>query len=62
MKKLNGDDHKEGVIKSMWNLTAKLLQDKYFNEYKVSINPFEDLAFKEARKSRPTSTFKKKEV
>jgi len=52
MKKINGEDHKEGVVKLMWNGTAKILQEKYFNEFGVSFNPFSDIEFKQARDAR----------
>lgn len=36
MRKTDGTDYKECTIKTLWNLTAKLLMDKYWNEFKVS--------------------------
>jgi len=33
----------------MWNVTAKILQKKYFNEFGVCFNPFSDIEFKQAR-------------
>lgn len=52
MKKTNGDDYKETVIKAMWNQTAKLLQDKYCREFNRKINPFADAVFGAARGAR----------
>ena len=45
MKKLNGEDYKEEVVKTMWNTVAKLLQKKYYEEYRVSFDPFKDVIF-----------------
>ncbi|KAJ3655754.1 hypothetical protein Zmor_014869 [Zophobas morio] len=52
MKKVDGSDYKESCVKTMWNVTAKLVQEKFFNEYQISINPFNDLCFKKARNAR----------
>ncbi|KAJ3662270.1 hypothetical protein Zmor_006625 [Zophobas morio] len=52
MKKLNGEDYKEEVVKTMWNTVAKLLQKKYYEEYRVSFDPFKDVIFSGARKPR----------
>ncbi|CAF4868493.1 unnamed protein product [Pieris macdunnoughi] len=52
MKKMDGEDYKEGTIKTMWNQTAKLLQEKYLNDFDIKINPFSDAAFKTARGAR----------
>uniref|UniRef100_A0A6P7G4Q1 Uncharacterized protein LOC114337629 n=1 Tax=Diabrotica virgifera virgifera TaxID=50390 RepID=A0A6P7G4Q1_DIAVI len=52
MRKTDGSDYKEGVIKTIWNTTAKLVQQKYFCEYQRHIDPFKDITFKEARAAR----------
>ncbi|KAJ3646848.1 hypothetical protein Zmor_024416 [Zophobas morio] len=52
MKKKDGTDYKENVIKHMFNTTAKLVQEKYFNEWNIKINPFTDPCFKAARDAR----------
>ncbi|CAF4832920.1 unnamed protein product [Pieris macdunnoughi] len=52
MKKMDGEDYKESTIKTMWNQTAKLLQEKYLNDFDIKINPFSDAAFKTARGAR----------
>lgn len=52
MKKKNGEDYKEYVVKTMWNSTAKMLQNLYFEKFKVILNPFTDSAFKKAREAR----------
>lgn len=54
MKKQNGDDYKELSIKSIWNSTAQMVQDKFYKEFDIQINPFSDLAFKSARLARDT--------
>lgn len=45
MRKSDGTDYKEGVVKTMWNLTAKMVQQKYFTEFNRTIDPFKDAAF-----------------
>jgi hypothetical protein len=30
-------------VKTIWNTTAKLLQEKYYDEYKLTFNPFCDI-------------------
>lgn len=52
MKKLDGSDYKEHCIKTLWNVTAKMLQEKYFTEYNIVFNPFTDLQFQKARNAR----------
>lgn len=52
MRKLNGDDYKEYSVKSIWNITAKIIQEDYFTKYNRSFNPFEDIEFKSARDAR----------
>lgn len=54
MKKGNGEDYKETSVKSIWNTTAKMLQEKYFKEYEIKIDPFTDITFKDARMARDT--------
>ena len=52
MKKKNGEDYKEYVVKTIWNSTAKMVQEKYFKDYKIEFNPFTDIAFIEARDAK----------
>lgn len=52
MKKQDGTEYKEMVIKNMWNITAKMIQEMYFNKWNVTINPFSDLIFKSSRDAR----------
>lgn len=59
MKKLDGSDYKESVVKTIWNTTAKLLTEKYFKEFKIKIDPFSGMDFKDARASRDS---KRKEL
>lgn len=52
MRKINGENYKEYVVKTMWNSTAKMLQEKYFQEFNIKFDPFTDIIFKEARDAR----------
>ena len=54
MKRKDGSDYKEGVVKTIWNVNAKLLQEQYFKNHNRKIDPFKDLAFEGARKARST--------
>lgn len=45
MKKRNGEDYKEYVVKTMWNSTAKMLQEKYYQEFGIIIEPFNDIIY-----------------
>jgi hypothetical protein len=40
------------VIKTQWNRLAKILQDKYYQEYNVCFDPFKDMIFQKARNER----------
>lgn len=48
MRKADGTDYKEGVVKTIWNLTAKRVQQKYFKEFNRTIDPFKDIVFRTA--------------
>jgi uncharacterized lipoprotein len=52
MKKCDGKDYKETVVKVLWNSTAKQLQEKYFTRYGIKIDMFTDIRFEKARKAR----------
>lgn len=52
MRKRDGSDFKETTIKTMWNLTSKILQIKYYKDYKVIIDPFKSVVFQQARAAR----------
>ena len=52
MRKRNGEEYKDYTVKTIWNVTAKLLMEKYFNEYGIKINPFEQIEFKSARDAK----------
>ncbi|KAK0073741.1 hypothetical protein PV326_013110, partial [Microctonus aethiopoides] len=54
MKKKNGEDYKESSVKSLWNTTAQMLQEKYFKDFGIKIDPFSDIVFSEARKAKDT--------
>lgn len=51
MRKKDGSIYKETVVKTMWNVAAKLIQEKY-NKFGVSMDPFNDIKFKPARDAR----------
>lgn len=59
MRKKDGTEYKETVVKLMWNVTAKLLQTQYLNDYKRSIDPFKGDNFEKARHAKHT---KRKEL
>lgn len=52
MRKSDGSDYKEGVVKLLWNKTAKMLQELYFEKYNRHIDPFNDMVFQSARFAR----------
>lgn len=52
MRKTNGEDYKELCVKVMWNIVAKKLQEKYFQEFNIVFDPFHDITFKPARDAR----------
>ncbi|XP_063903192.1 uncharacterized protein LOC135122731 isoform X1 [Zophobas morio] len=52
MRKANGSDYKEGVVKTIWNTTAKMIQEMFYDKYKIKFDPFRDIEFKKARDSR----------
>ena len=54
MKRKNASRYKEGVVKTVWNVSAKRIQEKYFKEYSRKMDPFKDLVFEGARKARTT--------
>lgn len=54
MRKIDGSVYKESTVKTIWNNTAKLLQNKYYSEYQQKIDPFSGVAFKMARDARNT--------
>lgn len=52
MKKQDCTEYKEGVVKTMWNITAKNLQKIYYNDYNVGFDLFKDIQFEKARNAR----------
>ncbi|PSN56005.1 hypothetical protein C0J52_13719 [Blattella germanica] len=52
MRRSNGEEYKEYSVKTIWNVTAKIIQEKYLKEYNRSFNPFFDQEFKRARDAR----------
>ena len=59
MRKRQGEEYKEHTVKVFWNVKAKLLMKKYFNEYNIKINTFPQIEFKVTRDARDT---KRKEL
>lgn len=45
IKKVDGNDYKKEVITTMWNITAKKLQQFYFENYNIVFDPFKNLVF-----------------
>lgn len=54
MKKRDGLDYKESVVKVIWNSTAKQIQQLFYNKYKIKFDPFTDITFKCARDAKNT--------
>lgn len=52
MKKVDGSDYKEMVIKVLWNSTAKQLEESYYRDYGIKLNIFSDIKFLGARQAR----------
>lgn len=52
MKKENGENYKELVVKTMWNTVAKKMQEMYFVKWKIIFDPFKDIIFKSSREAR----------
>ncbi|PSN36403.1 hypothetical protein C0J52_22782 [Blattella germanica] len=52
MRKCNGDEYKEYSVKTMWNVAAKMMQEKYYLEHGLIMNPFSYIEFKCARDVR----------
>lgn len=44
--KQNGVDYKESSVKSIWNITAQILQ--YYKVFNIKIVPFTDIVFNSA--------------
>lgn len=43
-KRWDGGDYKENIVKVMWNLSAKQLQEIYFDNFHIKFDPFCDFA------------------
>lgn len=52
MRKKDGTEFKEATVKTMWNVSSKLLQEKYYKDYNIMIDPFQSIIFKPARDAR----------
>ncbi|KAK9880562.1 hypothetical protein WA026_011799 [Henosepilachna vigintioctopunctata] len=52
MKRADGTEYKEGTVKTIWNISAKLVQKKFYEEFNRETNPFRGVIFEDARKAR----------
>ncbi|KAK9885014.1 hypothetical protein WA026_009241 [Henosepilachna vigintioctopunctata] len=52
MKRADGTEYKEGTVKTIWNISAKLVQKKFYEEFNRETNPFRGVIFEYARKAR----------
>jgi hypothetical protein len=52
VEKRFGDDYEESCVKYIWNSRVKLLQEKYFGDCGIKIDPFLDITSREARVTR----------
>ncbi len=52
MRKSDGESYKESCVKTIWNVTAKMLQEKCLEQFNLIIDPFNDIMFKKARDAR----------
>lgn len=52
MRRSDGEDYKESVVKTIWNTIAKMLQQKYYSEFNIVFDPFKDITFQCARTAR----------
>ena len=59
MKRKDCFDYKKGVVKTIWNVSAKFIQEKYFKEHGRKMDPFKDLVFEGACKARKTNNKRK---
>ncbi|KAK9871652.1 hypothetical protein WA026_014097 [Henosepilachna vigintioctopunctata] len=51
MKRADGSEYKEGTVKMIWNIFAKLVQKKFHEEFNRETNPFRGVIFEGARKA-----------
>ncbi|KAJ3655110.1 hypothetical protein Zmor_014250 [Zophobas morio] len=54
----DGSEYKEATLKTIWNTTAKLVQQLYFKKFNITMNPFMDIDFESARKARDSRSKK----
>ncbi|KAK9878601.1 hypothetical protein WA026_022863 [Henosepilachna vigintioctopunctata] len=52
MKRADGTEYKEGTVKTIWNISAKLVQKKFYGEFNREKNPFRGVIFEDARRAR----------
>lgn len=46
MKKKDENEFKQATVKAIWNISCNLLQEKYYNDYNIIIDPFNRIEFK----------------
>ncbi|KAK9871463.1 hypothetical protein WA026_012837 [Henosepilachna vigintioctopunctata] len=47
MKRADGTEYKESAVKTIWNISDKLVQKKFYEEFNRETNPFRGLIFEE---------------
>ncbi|KAK9882627.1 hypothetical protein WA026_022264 [Henosepilachna vigintioctopunctata] len=52
MKRADGTEYEEDTIRTIWNISAKLVQKKFYEEFNRETNPFRGVIFEDARKAR----------
>lgn len=52
MRRIDGSDYKANVVKTIWNTTARMLQDMFYDQYNIKFDPFRDVEFRKARDAR----------
>lgn len=59
MRKQYDDEYKDFTVKTIWNVNAKLLMKKQFEENGITFNPFIDIQSKSAREAKQTNNKRK---
>lgn len=52
MRRKDGTNYKESVVKVLWNSTVKQLQEHFYKRYNRKFDPFSDVEFANARAAR----------
>ncbi|KAJ3659601.1 hypothetical protein Zmor_011283 [Zophobas morio] len=50
--KKDRSEYKQATLKTIWNTTAKLVEQLYFTKFNITMIPFMDIDFESARKAR----------